>query len=117
MSCTPWVGTLVRVPAVQHIMCCVACRRLVDVAACDWCLCLVTATRALNLGVVGIAVDDKGLIDTDLQCNTAAPGVYAVGDVLGKADLTPAAIQAGIAALPSRHHPALTFQQIVCSPR
>ena len=58
-------------------------------------LVVVPATRSLNLGSAGIHVDSKGHIPTDPFCNTPVPGVYAVGDVLGKADLTPAAIQAG----------------------
>ena len=55
----------------------------------------VAVTKALDLEKAGVKATETGLIDTDEYCNTSAEGVYAVGDVLGKADLTPVAIQAG----------------------
>ncbi|MFO7990143.1 MAG: dihydrolipoyl dehydrogenase [Desulfotignum sp.] len=39
------------------------------------------ATSDLGLSVLGIDVDDKGLIPVDDQCRTVLPHVFAVGDV------------------------------------
>lgn len=44
---------------------------------------------------LGLALGERGAIATDLYENTSLPGVYAVGDVTGKASLTPVAIAAG----------------------
>ncbi|MXQ84198.1 hypothetical protein E5288_WYG014301 [Bos mutus] len=49
----------------------------------------------LNLNKLGIQTDDKGHIIVDEFQNTNVKGVYAVGDVCGKALLTPVAIAAG----------------------
>lgn len=50
---------------------------------------------SLNLDKLGIQTDDKGHITVDEFQNTNVKGVYAVGDVCGKALLTPVAIAAG----------------------
>ena len=52
-------------------------------------------TDELALDSIGLAVDRDGYIETDEFQNTAVPGVYAVGDVTGRAALTPVAIAAG----------------------
>ncbi|XP_007119089.1 glutathione reductase, mitochondrial isoform X1 [Physeter macrocephalus] len=52
-------------------------------------------SRGLNLNKLGIQTDDKGHILVDEFQNTNVKGVYAVGDVCGKALLTPVAIAAG----------------------
>ncbi len=49
---------------------------------------------ALNLEAAGIEVDEKGYIPTDFFQNTKVAGIYAVGDVTGRAQLTPVAIAA-----------------------
>ncbi len=49
---------------------------------------------ALNLEAAGIAVDAQGYIPTDFFQNTRVAGIYAVGDVTGRAQLTPVAIAA-----------------------
>ena len=49
----------------------------------------------LNLEAAGVALDDSGFIVTDGFQNTSAAGVYAIGDVTGRAALTPVAIAAG----------------------
>jgi glutathione reductase (NADPH) len=49
----------------------------------------------LDLGRAGVAVDDGNYIVTDGFQNTNVPGVYAIGDVTGRAALTPVAIAAG----------------------
>ncbi|HKJ08110.1 MAG TPA: glutathione-disulfide reductase, partial [Gammaproteobacteria bacterium] len=53
------------------------------------------ATGDLNAGAAGVEVDGEGFIPTDTYQNTNVPGVYAVGDVTGRAALTPVAIAAG----------------------
>lgn len=52
-------------------------------------------THGLNLEVAGIEVDGKGYIETDKYQNTNVEGIYAVGDVTGRLELTPVAIAAG----------------------
>jgi glutathione reductase (NADPH) len=51
-------------------------------------------TQDLNLAATGIQVSEGGYIPTDDYQNTNVPGVYAVGDVTGRAQLTPVAIAA-----------------------
>jgi len=64
----------------------------------------------LNLQAAGVASDDGNFIITDALQNTNAAGVYAIGDVTGRAALTPVAIAAGrrlsdrlFGGLPTRH--------------
>lgn len=52
-------------------------------------------TRGLNLDKMGVQTDEKGHIVVDEYQNTTRKGIYAVGDVCGKALLTPVAIAAG----------------------
>ncbi|XP_061690525.1 glutathione reductase, mitochondrial isoform X2 [Syngnathoides biaculeatus] len=49
----------------------------------------------LNIGEMGIDTDKQGHIIVDEYQNTTRPGIYAVGDVCGRALLTPVAIAAG----------------------
>ncbi|MEO7207043.1 MAG: glutathione-disulfide reductase [Steroidobacteraceae bacterium] len=49
----------------------------------------------LQLEAAGVASDELGFIITDGLQNTNAAGVYAIGDVTGRAALTPVAIAAG----------------------
>jgi glutathione reductase (NADPH) len=49
----------------------------------------------LDLENAGVAVDDSDFVVTDGFQNTNVPGVYAIGDVTGRAALTPVAIAAG----------------------
>jgi glutathione reductase (NADPH) len=52
-------------------------------------------TRDLNLEAAGVPVDEDGYIRTDKYQQTAVQGIYAIGDVTGRAQLTPVAIAAG----------------------
>uniref|UniRef100_U3CGI1 Glutathione reductase n=1 Tax=Callithrix jacchus TaxID=9483 RepID=U3CGI1_CALJA len=52
-------------------------------------------SKGLSLNKLGIKTDDKGHIIVDEFQNTNVKGIYAVGDVCGKALLTPVAIAAG----------------------
>lgn len=49
----------------------------------------------LNLEAAGLSTDDNGFIPCDEYQNTSQPGLYALGDVTGRATLTPVAIGAG----------------------
>ena len=52
-------------------------------------------TAQLNLPAAGVFHDDAGYIPTDQWEDTNVKGIYAIGDVNGKAQLTPVAIAAG----------------------
>jgi len=52
-------------------------------------------TQGMKLEAANIKVDDKGYIPTDLFQNTNIDSVFALGDVTGRAQLTPVAIAAG----------------------
>ncbi len=50
---------------------------------------------ALGLGAAGVLQNADGFIVTDAFQNTNVPGIHAIGDVTGRAALTPVAIAAG----------------------
>jgi glutathione-disulfide reductase len=52
-------------------------------------------THTLDLHRAGIESRANGIIPTDEYQNTNVPGVYAIGDITGRAPLTPVAIAAG----------------------
>jgi hypothetical protein len=52
-------------------------------------------TKNLNLSAAGVETDDHGFIKVDAYQKTSTDNVFAVGDVIGKALLTPVAIAAG----------------------
>ncbi len=52
-------------------------------------------TAALDLPCAGVATDPRGHVIVDAFQNTNVDGVHAVGDVTGRAQLTPVAIAAG----------------------
>ncbi|KAF4026168.1 hypothetical protein G4228_018147 [Cervus hanglu yarkandensis] len=68
---------------------------ITDVDCLLWAIGRDPNSRGLNLNKLGIQTDDKGHIIVDEFQNTTVKGVYAVGDVCGKALLTPVAIAAG----------------------
>jgi glutathione reductase (NADPH) len=49
----------------------------------------------LGLELAGVKLDAEGFVAVDGLQNTSTPGIYAVGDVTGQAELTPVAIAAG----------------------
>jgi len=59
-----------------------------------WAIGRTPATQGWGLENGGVAVDECGHIHTDLFQATNVPDVYAVGDVTGRAELTPVAIAA-----------------------
>ena len=60
-----------------------------------WAIGRAPATSALNLEAAGVATDERGYIPSDKFENTNVPGIYALGDVTGKVELTPVAVAAG----------------------
>jgi glutathione reductase (NADPH) len=60
-----------------------------------WAVGRTANVTGLDLSKAGIAVDDCNFVVTDGFQNTSVPGVYAIGDVTGRAALTPVAIAAG----------------------
>ncbi len=60
-----------------------------------WAVGRAPSTEPMRLGVTGLAPDEFGFLPTDEWQQTRVPGIYAVGDVTGQAQLTPVAIAAG----------------------
>lgn len=52
-------------------------------------------TASMNLEKANIQLDDRGYIQVDKFQNTSQTGIYAVGDITGKMELTPVAVAAG----------------------
>ena len=52
-------------------------------------------TQELGLENTAVQMNEKGIVVVDKFQNTTAKGIYAVGDIIGKIDLTPVAIAAG----------------------
>jgi glutathione reductase (NADPH) len=52
-------------------------------------------TAGLGLATAGVAQGPAGEILTDFRQDTNVPGIHAIGDVTGRAELTPVAIAAG----------------------
>jgi len=60
-----------------------------------WAIGRQPATDKLNLEATGIKTETNGSIPTDAFQNCNVPGIYAIGDITGQAQLTPVAIAAG----------------------
>jgi glutathione reductase (NADPH) len=60
-----------------------------------WAIGRAPSTDGLGLEMLGIALDANGHVPVDAYQNTAARGVYSIGDVTGRFELTPVAIAAG----------------------
>lgn len=75
----------------------VACSngKALEVDALVWATGRRANTDALDLAAAGLTADAHGVIATDAFQNTAVPGIYAIGDITGRAELTPVAIAAG----------------------
>jgi len=52
-------------------------------------------TGNIGLDAAGVEVQKNGIVPTDTYQNTNVPGIYALGDITGRAQLTPVAIAAG----------------------
>jgi len=60
-----------------------------------WAIGRAASVEELSLEKAGVALDVSGFVATDKYQACSAPGIYAIGDVTGRAQLTPAAIAAG----------------------
>ena len=60
-----------------------------------WAIGRVPETESIGLELAGVETDDQGFIPTDKYQATNVPGIFAIGDVTGRAALTPVAIAAG----------------------
>ncbi|HUE30359.1 MAG TPA: glutathione-disulfide reductase [Verrucomicrobiae bacterium] len=60
-----------------------------------WAIGREAAVAGLGLERAGVRLDAAGFVATDLYQATSAAGIYAIGDVAGRAQLTPVAIAAG----------------------
>ena len=60
-----------------------------------WAVGRTANVSGLGLANAGVAADDCDFVVTDGFQNTNVPGLYAIGDVTGRAALTPVAIAAG----------------------
>jgi len=60
-----------------------------------WAIGRMARVEDLGLECAGVQLDAYGFIATDLYQVTSSPGIYAIGDVSGRAQLTPVAIAAG----------------------
>jgi glutathione reductase (NADPH) len=69
-------------------------RHLDDFDQLIWAVGRTPATADLNLEAAGVHVDENGFIPSDKYENTNVEGISALGDVNGKAALTPVAIAA-----------------------
>lgn len=66
-----------------------------NVDALIWAIGRTPLTQNINLNVTGINPDEHGFIKTDEFQNTVIDGIYALGDITGRAALTPVAVAAG----------------------
>ena len=60
-----------------------------------WTIGRAANTSGFGLEKTGVKLTEKGTIYSDEFENTSVPGIYALGDVTGKLDLTPVAVKAG----------------------
>ena len=60
-----------------------------------WAIGRAANTSGFGLEETGVELTERGNIYSDAFENTSVPGIYALGDVTGKLDLTPVAVKAG----------------------
>jgi dihydrolipoamide dehydrogenase len=95
------LGAKVTAATAEGDGCLVQCEGM-EPLACDRVLLAVGRrpnTEGLNLDKLGIQLDSKGFIPVNAQYSTSAPGIYAIGDVIGGAMLAHKAEEEGIACV------------------
>ncbi|RLL53547.1 glutathione-disulfide reductase [Mariprofundus sp. EBB-1] len=68
---------------------------ILHVDALLWAIGRSSATEKLKLEAAGVEVKPNGTVPVDAFQNTNVSGIYAIGDITGKAQLTPVAVAAG----------------------
>ncbi len=71
-------------------------------------------TKGLGCDVAGVALDERGFVKVDGHYKTSAPGVYAVGDVIGGAMLAHKGIEEGVALAEQLggHHTQVNYNAV-----
>jgi glutathione reductase (NADPH) len=69
-------------------------QQLTEIDQLIWAIGRTPNTANLNLAVAGVEMDARGFVPCDEFQNTNVAGIYSVGDVTGRAQLTPVAIAA-----------------------
>ncbi len=77
-----------------HIQCS-GCSETLHVDTLLWAIGRDPLSTDINLAAAGITVREDGTIPSDEFQNTEIPGIYAIGDITGRAPLTPVAVAAG----------------------
>lgn len=70
-------------------------RRIGPVDTVLWAIGRAPSVEGLGLDAAGVELNAYGYVSTDKYQTTNVPGVHAIGDVTGRAQLTPVAIAAG----------------------
>jgi glutathione reductase (NADPH) len=60
-----------------------------------WAVGRVPNSDRLDLDAAGVKVDEEGHVVTDTWQSSSVPGIFAVGDITARAELTPVAVAAG----------------------
>ena len=60
-----------------------------------WALGRTPTTDKINLAAAGVEVDNRGYVPVNEHHETNVPNIYALGDIIGKVELTPIAVKAG----------------------
>ncbi len=70
----------------------------------------------LGLDTTGVRLDRRGHIEVDDQYRTAEPSIFAIGDIIGRVQLTPVALAEGMAVARTLYRPEqarpLDYKQI-----
>ena len=60
-----------------------------------WAIGRTPTTDKINLEAAGVETDDRGYILVNEHHETNVPNIYALGDIIGKIELTPVAVKSG----------------------
>ncbi|MBU2883172.1 glutathione-disulfide reductase [Psychrosphaera sp. B3R10] len=60
-----------------------------------WAIGRTPSTDGINIEKAGVEVDSRGYVPVNEHHETNVPGIYALGDIIGKIELTPIAVKSG----------------------
>jgi dihydrolipoamide dehydrogenase len=71
-------------------------------------------TKGLGCDVAGVTLDERGFVKVDAHYKTSAPGIYAVGDVIGGLMLAHKGIEEGVALAEqlAGHHTEVNYNAV-----